>query len=84
MKAMAAGDVEVLFFAAAWDLCELKIIGATINFPSLSLQREGQDIIAKNGIYSEDVCILPSKIDLGSNKSPPKPEGRMCSSVSLC
>lgn len=62
MKAMAAGDVEVLFFAAAWDLCEPKIIGATINFPSLSLQREGNDIIAKRGIYSEDVCILPGKV----------------------
>jgi hypothetical protein len=62
MKAMATGDVEVLFYAAAWDLCEPKIIGATINFRSLSLQREGNDIVTKRGIYSEDVCILPSKI----------------------
>ncbi len=62
MKAMAHGDVEVLFFAAAWDLCEPKIIGATINFPSVSLERKGDDIVAKRGIYSEDVCILPSKI----------------------
>jgi hypothetical protein len=31
MQAMANGDVEVLFFAAAWDVCEPKIIGATIN-----------------------------------------------------
>lgn len=62
MKAMATGAVEVLFFAAAWDLCEPKIIGATINFRSLSLQREGQGITVKNGIYSEDVCILPGKM----------------------
>jgi hypothetical protein len=62
MQAMANGDVEVLFFAAAWDLCEPKIIGATINFPSVSLERKGDDITAKRGIYSEDVCILPAKM----------------------
>lgn len=62
MQAMAKGDVEVLFFAAAWDVCEPKIIGATINFPSVSLERKGDDIVTKRGIYSEDVCILPSKI----------------------
>lgn len=62
MKAMATGDVEALFFAAAWDLCEPKIIGATINFPSVSLERKGDDIVAKRGIYSEDVCILPPMV----------------------
>lgn len=62
MKAMAQGDVEVLFFAATWDVCEPKIIGATVNFPSVSLERTGTDITVKRGIYSEDVCILPSKI----------------------
>ncbi len=62
MKAMAQGDVEVLFFAAGWDCCEPKIIGGTINFPSVSLERKGIDIVVKRGIYSEDVCILPSKI----------------------
>ena len=62
MKAMTQGDVEVLFFAAAWDICDPKIIGATINYPSLSLERQGDDIVTKRGIYSEDVCILPSKI----------------------
>lgn len=62
MKAMATGAVEVLFFAAAWDLCEPKIIGATINFPSVSLERKGDEIITKRGIYSEDVCILPPMV----------------------
>ncbi|MEJ0062755.1 MAG: hypothetical protein WDO70_06020 [Alphaproteobacteria bacterium] len=62
MRAMTSGDVEVLFFAAAWDLCKPKIIGATINFRSLSMQRDGDDLIVKNGIYSEDVCILPSRM----------------------
>lgn len=62
MQAMTAGDVEILFLAAAWDLCKPKILGATINFRSLFLQRDGRDIAVKDGIYSEDVCILPSKI----------------------
>lgn len=62
MQAMTAGDVEILFLAAAWDLCKPKIVGATINFRSLFLQRDGRDIAVKDGIYSEDVCILPSKI----------------------
>lgn len=62
MQAMTAGDVEILFLAAAWDLCKPKIVGATINFRSLFLQRDGRDIAAKDGIYSEDVCMLPQKL----------------------
>ena len=62
MQAMSSGDVEVLFFAAAWDICDPKIVGATINFRSLFLQRNGNDIDAHHGIYSEDVCLLPAKM----------------------
>lgn len=62
MQAMTAGDVEILFLAAAWDLCKPKIVGATINFRSLFLQRDGRDIAVKDGIYSEDVCLLPQKL----------------------
>jgi len=62
MRAMQTGDIEILFLAAAWDLTKPKIMGATINFRSLSLQRSQNDLVAKNGIYSEDVCILPSMI----------------------
>ena len=62
MQAMASGDVEVLFFAAAWDTCDPKIVGATINFRSLFLQRDGNDIAVHHGIYSEDVCLLPTKM----------------------
>lgn len=62
MRAMQTGDVEILFLAAAWDLCKPKIVGATINFRSLSLQRDNNDLIAKNGIYSEDVCLRPKMI----------------------
>lgn len=62
MRAMQSGDVEILFLAAAWDLTKPKIVGATINFRSLSLQRTGKDLVTKNGIYSEDVCLLPKMI----------------------
>ena len=62
MKAMSTDDVEVLFFAAAWDVCDPKIVGATINFRSLFLQRNGGDIDVHRGIYSEDVCLLPAKM----------------------
>jgi hypothetical protein len=78
MKAMSAGDVEVLFFAAAWDTCDPKIVGATINFRSLFLQRSGGDIHVHRGIYSEDVCILPSemkKIILEKPYTKRRPEG---------
>ena len=62
MRAMQSGDVEILFLAAAWDLTKPKIVGATINFRSLSLQRAENGLMAKNGIYSEDVCLLPKTI----------------------
>lgn len=62
MRAMTAGDVEILFLAAAWDLCKPKIVGAMTNFRSLFLQREGRDIAVKDGIYSEDVCLMPQKL----------------------
>jgi hypothetical protein len=62
MRAMQTGDVEILFLGAAWDLTKPKIVGATINFRSLSLQRAKDGLIAKSGIYSEDVCLLPKMI----------------------
>jgi len=62
MHAMQTGDVEILFLAAAWDLTKPKIVGATINFRSLSLKRKGLDVTANDGIYSEDVCLLPRTI----------------------
>ena len=62
MRAMSTDDVEVLFFAAAWDVCDPKIVGATINLRSLYLQRNKGDIDVHRGIYSEDVCILPSEM----------------------
>jgi hypothetical protein len=62
MHAMLAGDVEVLFLAAAWDLTNPKIVGATINFRSLFLQRTGQGITEDDGIYSEDVCMVPEML----------------------
>jgi hypothetical protein len=62
MRAMSTDDVEVLFFAAAWDVCDPKIVGAAINFRSLFMQRNGNDIDVHLGIYSEDVCLLPSKM----------------------
>ncbi|MCL2468907.1 MAG: hypothetical protein FWF24_01575 [Alphaproteobacteria bacterium] len=62
MRAMSGGDVEVLFFAAAWDVCDPKIVGAAINFRSLFLQRNGRDIDVHHGIYSEDVCLLFPKM----------------------
>lgn len=62
MLAMQSGDVEILFLAAAWDLTKPKVVGATINFRSLSLHRAKNNLVAKNGIYSEDVCLLPKMI----------------------
>jgi hypothetical protein len=62
MRAMQTGDIEILFLAAAWNLTKPKIVGATINFRSLSLQRAKSDLVTKNGIYSEDVCLLPKMI----------------------
>ena len=62
MHAMTTGDVEILFLAAAWDLCKPKVVGATINFRSLFLERAGLDVAANDGIYSEDVCLLPQKL----------------------
>jgi hypothetical protein len=62
MRAMSTDDVEVLFFAAAWDVCDPKIVGAAINFRSLFLQRNGNDIDVHHGIYSEDVALLPAKM----------------------
>lgn len=59
MRAMQSGDVEILFLAAAWELTKPKVVGATINFRSLSLQRVENGLMAKNGIYSEDVCLMP-------------------------
>src|ERR1700681_1877206 len=62
MRALASGDVEVLFFAATWDVCEPKIIGAAINFRSLFMERDGKDIKVGYGLYTEDVCLLTSKL----------------------
>ncbi len=62
MRAMQSGDVEILFLAAAWELAKPKVVGATINFRSLSLQRAENGLMAKNGIYSEDVCLMPNRL----------------------
>ncbi len=62
MRAMSCGDVEILFFAAAWNVCSPTIAGATVNQPTLFLQRNGPNIDIHRGIYSEDVCLLPSAI----------------------
>lgn len=61
MQAMSEG-VEVLFFAAAWDVCDPKIVGATINLRSLFLKKNGNDIDVHRGIYSEDACLLPAEL----------------------
>jgi hypothetical protein len=62
LHAMLAGNVEILFLAAAWDLTKPKIIGATVNLRSLYLQRKEQNVTADDGIYSEDVCLLPQML----------------------
>jgi len=62
MRAIQSGDIEILFLAAAWDLTKPKVVGATINFRSLSLQRAENGLMAKSGIYSEDVCLMPKVI----------------------
>jgi len=62
VQAMSCGEVEILFFAAAWNVCSPTIAGATVNQPTLFLQRNGANIDVHRGIYSEDVCLLPSAI----------------------
>lgn len=61
-RAMTSKNVEVLFFLAAWEVNNPKIVGATINLRSLFLQRKGENIDVYNGCYSEDVCLLPAEM----------------------
>ena len=70
---LAQGKAEVLFFPAAWDVCAPHIVGATFNFRSLFLKRNGMDIDVDYGLYTEDVSLLHSKL---KGMLAEKPDGR--------
>lgn len=62
IHSISNGDLEVLFYSAAWDMHNPQIVGATLNFRSVFFQRNGNTINVHHGLYSEDICLLPRKL----------------------
>jgi hypothetical protein len=59
IEAVKTNKVSSYFFLAGWETCRAKIIGGSIEFPSVLTEWDGKQFQHYPAIYGEDTCILP-------------------------
>lgn len=62
VEAVKEGDISAYFILAGWDVCHMRVAGASIEFPTVITEWDGKAFQHYPAIYGEDTCLLSSML----------------------
>ncbi len=62
IEAVREGHISAYFILAGWENCIPKVVGASVEFPTVITKWNGSKFDYYPAIYGEDTCLLPQKL----------------------